>query len=56
MLDDGGVAKRVFVTLGQRFDENIEILGDSLVEGDRLVTVGQARLVDGSKLKITQEN
>ena len=56
MLDDGGVAKRVFVTLGQRFDENIEILGDSLSEGDRLVTVGQARLVDGSKLKITQEN
>ena len=55
-LDDGGVAKRVFVKLGQRFDENIEVLSDELREGDRLVTVGQAKLVDGSKLNVTKEN
>ena len=53
MIDDGGVAKRVFVKLGQRFDEDIEIISDELSEGDRLVTVGQAKLVDGSKLKVT---
>ena len=55
-LDEGGVAKRVFVKLGQRFDENIEVISDELHEGDRLVTVGQAKLVDGSKLNVTREN
>ena len=55
-LDDGGVAKRVFVTLGQRFDENIEIISDELHEGDQLVVVGQAKLVDGSKLNVAGDN
>lgn len=51
-----GVAKRIFVKLGQRFDENVEVISDELAEGDKLVTVGQARIVDGSVLKITKEN
>ena len=55
-LDEGGVAKRVFVKLGQRFDEQIEIISDELKEGDRLVTVGQAKLVDGVKMNVTKEN
>ena len=55
-LDEGGTAKRVFVTLGQRFDENIEVISDELHEGDRLVVVGQAKLVDGSKLNVAGEN
>ncbi len=55
-LDEGGVAKRVFVKLGQRFDENIEVISDELQEGDRLVVVGQGKLVDGSKLNVTKEN
>ena len=55
-LDKGGVAKRVFVKLGQRFDENIEIISDEIADGDKLVTVGQARLADGVKLKVTKEN
>lgn len=55
-LDEGGTAKRVFVKLGQRFDENIEVISDELQEGDRLVTVGQAKLVDGAKLNVTREN
>ena len=55
-VDDGGVARRVFVKLGQRFDENIEIISDELQEGQRLVVVGQGKLVDGSKLNVTKEN
>jgi len=55
-LDDNGVAKRVFVKLGQRFDENIEVISDELQEGDRLVVVGQGKLVDGSKLNVAGEN
>ena len=52
-----GVARRVAVTLGQRFDDQIEIIpvipGD-IKEGDLLVTTGQARLVDGSTLEIVE--
>ena len=55
-LDEGGTAKRVFVKLGQRFDENIEVVSDELQEGDKLVVVGQAKLVDGSKLNVAGEN
>ncbi len=55
-IEENGVARRVFVQLGQRFDENIEIISDELHEGDRLVVVGQAKLVDGSKLNVTKEN
>lgn len=55
-LDDAGTAKRVFVKLGQRFDENIEIISNELQEGDRLVVVGQAKLVDGSKITVAGEN
>lgn len=55
-INDNGVAKRIFVKLGQRFDEDIEILSDEIQEGDKLVTTGQARIVDGSKLKVVKEN
>lgn len=52
-----GTAHRVAVTLGQRFDDRIEIIpvtpGD-LKEGDQLVITGQARLVDGAKLEIVK--
>ena len=54
---DGNTARRVAVTLGQRFDDQIEIIpvtpGD-IKEGDRLVTIGQARLVDGATLEIVE--
>lgn len=55
-LNNGGVAKRVFVTLGQRFDDKIEVLSDEIAEGDELVSVGQAKLVEGSKLNIVKAN
>lgn len=55
-LDENGTARRVFVKLGQRFDQEIEIISDEIAEGDRIVTVGQAKLVDGSKLNVVKEN
>lgn len=54
-LNDGGKARRVAVRLGQRFDDRVEIVPETageLNEGDELVVVGQARLIDGSPLKI----
>ena len=55
--NNNGKAHRVAVTLGQRYDDRIEVIpvtpGD-LKEGDELVVVGQARLVDGCTLEIVQ--
>lgn len=55
-VNDGGVAKRVFVTMGQRFDDMIEIISDELIEGSNVVTLGQAKLVDGAKMNVVKEN
>ncbi len=53
-INNNGTAKRVGVTLGQRFDELTEIFSDEISEGDELVTVGQAKLVDGTKLNVVE--
>lgn len=56
-VNDNGTARRVTVRLGQRFDDRIEIVPENdgeLKEGDQLVVVGQARLVDGSKLQVVE--
>lgn len=53
-VNNKGVAKRVFVKLGQRFDDMIEITGEGINEGVELVTVGQAKLVDGVQLTISK--
>lgn len=54
---DGNTARRVAVTLGQRFDDRIEIIPveeGALKAGDQLVVTGQARLIDGSTLEIVE--
>ncbi|WP_372649537.1 efflux RND transporter periplasmic adaptor subunit [Draconibacterium sp.] len=53
-IDDNGVAKRVDVTLGDRYDEMIDVYSRELKEGDRLVSVGQAKLIDGTKLDVVK--
>lgn len=55
-INEDGVARRIFVTVGARYDADVEILGDALKPGDRLVTVGQAKLVDGTALNVVKEN
>ena len=51
-VNRNGEAKRVAVTLGQRFDDQTEIISSEIREGDELVVVGQARLVEGAKINI----
>ena len=53
-LNKDGKAKRVAVTLGRRFEDQVELISDELHEGDELVVVGQGRLVDGTPLSITK--
>lgn len=49
---ENGVAVRKPVTLGQRFDDRLEITGGDLKVGDALVTEGQARLNNGQQVEI----
>ena len=53
-LNKDGKAKRVAVTLGRRFEDQVELISDEIHEGDELVVVGQGRLVDGTPLSITK--
>ena len=49
-----GRAKRIDVLLGQRVDDRVEIISDEVKEGEQVVVVGQARLVDDVKLNIVE--
>lgn len=54
-INENGCAKRVAVELGQRFDQNIEILSPEIKDGVELVTTGQHKLVDGVKINVVTE-
>ena len=54
-LNENGRAKRVAVELGQRFDQQIEIISPEIVDGVEMVTVGQHKLVDGVKLNVVKD-
>ena len=53
-INDNGRAKRVSVELGQRFDQDIEILSPEIVDGVEMVTTGQHKLVDGVKPNVVE--
>lgn len=53
-LNDNGRAKRVTVELGQRFDQEIEIIAPEIVPGVEMVTTGQHKLVDGVKINMVE--
>lgn len=53
-INENGRAKRVGVELGQRFDQNIELISPEIVDGVEMVVVGQHKLVDGVKLNIAE--
>ena len=54
-INEGGYAKRVPVTLGQRFDQDVELISPEIVPGVEMVTVGQHKLVDGVKLNVVKD-
>jgi RND family efflux transporter MFP subunit len=53
-INDNGTAKRIAVTLGQRYDEIVEVVSNDLKEGDQLVVLGQDKLVNGTKLNVIE--
>lgn len=48
------IAERVEVVMGKRFNDQIEIISENLKAGDKLITEGQARLINGDKIDITE--
>ena len=51
-INENGYAKRVSVKLGQRFDENIEIIAPEIQPGVDYIYKGQSKLVDGVKIEV----
>ena len=51
-INENGYAKRVSVKLGQRFDENIEIIAPGIQPGFEYIYIGQSMLVDGVKFEV----
>ncbi|MFZ5430510.1 MAG: efflux RND transporter periplasmic adaptor subunit [Bacteroidota bacterium] len=51
-VDEQGVARRISVTVGKRYDDNIEVYSDQLKPGSRVIVSGQARLLDGVAIQV----
>ena len=54
-VEKDGVAHRVGVTIGSRYDELVEVIADELKQGDKIIISGQGRLLDGVKVKVEEE-
>ncbi len=51
-IDDNGIARRITVIIGKRYDDKVEVIADELKPGQRVVVSGQARLIEGMQLQI----
>lgn len=51
-VEKNGVAHRISVTIGKRYDDDIEVYSENLKAGDRIIVTGQARLVDGVAVQV----
>ena len=51
-VEKNGVAKRISVTIGKRYDDDIEVFSDDLHTGDHVIIAGQSRLLDGVPVEV----
>ncbi len=51
-VDENGIAKRIAVEMGERFDDKVEVISSELKPGDKIVINGQDRLLDGSEIQV----
>ncbi len=51
-IEENGKAKRVDVEMGDRFDDQVEVISSNLKAGDKIVINGQDRLLDGSEIQV----
>lgn len=53
-LAKNGIANRVEVKIGKRFDDSLELVSDVLMEGDQLIIEGQSRLLPGDRINVVK--
>ena len=51
-VNENGKAKRISVTIGKRYDDDIEVFSDELKPGSQVIVTGQARLLDGMQVEV----
>lgn len=51
-INKNNVAQKVYVEIGKRFDDKLEIISDEIQVGDEIVVAGQAILSNKSKLSV----
>ncbi len=51
-VEKNGTAHRISVNIGNRFDDNIEVISDELKVGDNIIVTGQSRLLDGVPVEV----
>ncbi|MFO7790477.1 MAG: efflux RND transporter periplasmic adaptor subunit [Bacteroidota bacterium] len=51
-VHEDGIARQIWVKIGDRFDDQLEILSDELKPDMELIIAGQANLMDGDSIKI----
>jgi RND family efflux transporter MFP subunit len=54
-LEENGIARRVVVMIGNRFDDKLELISDEVKEGSNIIVSGQARLVNGDQVNIVTD-
>lgn len=54
-VEKDGLAKRISVSTGKRYDDLIEVISPDLQEGDHLIVTGQARLIEGVSVEVVTE-
>jgi RND family efflux transporter MFP subunit len=53
-IENKGKAERIPVTIGARYDDQIEVLSDRLKAGDRVIISGQSRLLQGVAVQVVE--
>jgi RND family efflux transporter MFP subunit len=51
-IAESNKAKRITVSTGKRYDENVEIISPEIKAGDKIIVKGQSRLSDGVEIEI----
>ncbi|HMM10782.1 MAG TPA: efflux RND transporter periplasmic adaptor subunit [Bacteroidales bacterium] len=54
-VEDNGLARRVPVNIVKRYNDMVEVTGETLKPGNRVIISGQARLLDGAKVKVLNQ-
>ncbi len=53
-LEDNGIGKKVQVTIGERLDDQLELIPNGIKAGDKLIYAGHVNLMDGDKVNVVE--